>query len=66
MSQTNGGPTPQNDKSDYEKQLEMYKKQLEEKLKKLEHIYIDTQVLINKNAGYYGEVLYSTSPLFKI
>lgn len=26
MSQTSGGPTPQNDKSDYEKQLEMYEK----------------------------------------
>ena len=52
MSQTDGGPTPQNDKSDYEK--------------KLVHTYIDTQVLINKNAGYYGEVLCSTSSLFKI
>lgn len=26
MSQTGGGPTPQNNKSDYEKQLEMYEK----------------------------------------
>lgn len=26
MSQNDGGPTPQNDKSDYEKQLEMYEK----------------------------------------
>ncbi len=44
----------------------MYEKKLEEKLKKLVHTYIDTQVLINKNAGYYGEAHCSTSPLFKI